>query len=295
MSHMRRGEWDAAWRISDLELRRRFCSTLRRASCPRHLQAIWDGTPLEGRRVLIHCYHGMGDTVQFIRFVGMVRRIAARTIVVAQPNLIPLLKTAAGVDELLPLDDGEPDVDRDVDIEMMELPHALRTTLDTLPAEVPYFNIRPAERQPGGAPTVGLVWQSGEWDPRRSVPPCTLAKLLGTGGIEWRVLQRGPALAARPPGMGKVPDIHNILDEAAELRALDLLISVDTLSAHLGGALAVPTWTLLPLEADWRWMDNRADSPWYPTMRLFRQRAAGDWESLIERVATELRHWRQCR
>jgi hypothetical protein len=290
--HMRRGEWEAAWRISDEELRRRMaCATGPDASCPRHCQVIWDGTPLEAKRVLVRCYHGMGDTVQFIRFMPLLRRIAARTIVWAQPTLLPLLRTAAGIDLLLPLHDGEPDdVARDVDIELMELPHALRVTLDTLPCRVPYFDMR-AEARTSAAPAVGIVWQSGDWDPRRSLPLALTRSLMGLDGIHWHILQRGPALASHLPVLppGTLPEIHNILDEARALRALDLLISVDTLSAHLAGALAVPTWTLLPAAADWRWMEARDDTPWYPTMRLFRQAAPGDWDSVIERVADSLR------
>jgi ADP-heptose:LPS heptosyltransferase len=120
-----------------------------------------------------------------------------------------------------------------------------------------------------------------------------IKEILQLGGIQWQILQRGPALALRPPGVGVVPEIRNILDEARCLRALDLLISVDTLSAHLGGALGVPTWTLIPADPDWRWMENRQDTPWYPTMRLFRQAQPGQWQPVIERVVHELRRWRQ--
>jgi len=299
MRHMRRGEWDAAWRISDAELRRRLLGkSTPVASRPRHYQALWDGTPLQGKTVLVHCYHGMGDTVQFIRFLPLLRRIATRTIVWAQPKLLPLLRTADGIDLLLPLHEGEPDaVARDVDIELMELPHALRVTLDSLPCSVPYLRAASAgartEARARVAPAVGIVWQSGDWDSRRSIPASLMASLLPIEGIEWRILQRGPALAAIPAGMhaAAIPRIHDILDEASALCALDLLICVDTLSAHLAGALAVPTWMLLPLDADWRWMEGRDDTPWYPTMRLFRQATAGDWVSVIARVAYALRRW----
>ena len=301
MRHMRHGDWAEAWRISDVELRRRTAQgSPADPRCPRHRQSIWDGTPLEGKRILVHCYHGMGDTVQFIRFIPLLRQIAACTIVWAQPTLLPLLRSAAGIDLLLPLHEGTPDdVSRDVDIELMELPHALRVTLETLPCRVPYLRGRRTGVQPfaplRGTPTVGVVWQSGDWDPRRSIPASLIGGLMRLEGIEWQVLQRGPALASRPPELrlGTLPEIHDILDEAGVLCALDLLISVDTLSAHLAGALAVPTWTLLPADADWRWMDGRDDTPWYPTMRLFRQAAAGDWDSVIRRVAEALRLWRQ--
>jgi hypothetical protein len=296
MRHMRRGEWEAAWRLSDEELRRRRSGSQIANPCePRHLQAIWNGRPLAGKRVLVRCYHGLGDTVQFIRFVALLRQIASSTLVWAQPQLIPLLRTAAGIDLLLPLHDGEPAVDRDVDIEIMELPYALRVTLETLPRDVPYFNVGSRSFHPGvrARPAVGIVWHSGDWDARRSIAPSLMKEMTELDGIRWQVLQRGPALASCPAGFGRVPRISSILDEAVCMRSLDLLISVDTLSAHLGGALGVPTWTLIPADADWRWMENRDDTPWYPTMRLFRQDEPGHWRPVIERVVDALQKWRQ--
>jgi hypothetical protein len=115
-----------------------------------------------------------------------------------------------------------------------------------------------------------------------------MKEMMELDGIQWQVLQRGPALASRPAGFGLVPKIGGILDEAVYMRSLDLLISVDTLSAHLGGALGVPTWTLIPADADWRWMENRDD-----TMRLFRQEEPGNWRHVIERVVDALQKWRQ--
>jgi hypothetical protein len=295
MRYMRRGGWEAAWRISDEELRcRRSGSQTGNAREPRHRQVIWNGMALAGRRVLVRCYHGLGDTVQFIRFVPLLRQIASTTLVWAQPQLIPLLRTAAGIDVLLPLHDGEPAVDYDAEIELMELPHALRVTVGTLPRDVPYFNLGPRSFQPRvcARPTVGIVWQSGDWDARRSIAPSLIEELMRLEAVRWQILQRGPALASRPAGFGLVPEISSILDEAACMRSLDLLISVDTLSAHLGGALGVPTWTLLPTDADWRWMENRDDTPWYPTMRLFRQDEPGNWRPVIQRVADALQKWR---
>jgi hypothetical protein len=296
MRHMRRGGWEAAWRISDKQLqRRRSHQQIGNPGEPRHLQAIWDGTALAGRRVLIRCYHGLGDTVQFIRFVPLLRQIATSTVVWAQPKLVPLLRTAAGIDVLLPLHDGEPAVDYDADIELMELPHALRTTLETLPCDVPYFNLGAGlpESRGRARPVVGVVWQSGDWDARRSIAPSLMQEILQLDEIQWQILQRGPALAQRPRGFGVAPRISGILDEALCMRSLDLLISVDTLSAHLGGALGVPTWTLIPADADWRWMEKRDDTPWYPTMRLFRQDEPGNWRPVIKRVVDALRKWRQ--
>jgi hypothetical protein len=297
MREMRRGDWEAAWRVSD-----QVCAARRGLEprdeqsgrwLPRHLQWVWDGTPLEGKRVLVRCYHGLGDTIQFVRFAPVLRRSAAHIALWAQPQLIPLLGTVAGIDTLLPLDDGECRAPCDVDIEIMELPHALRVTLETLPNEVPYIHVNAArvnaKTRDRSGPNVGLVWQSGSWNPRRSVKAELMRRLTRIPSIRWKILQRGPALEAWPAGVGEIPVIRNIMEEAAELQRLDLLICVDTLSAHLAGALGVRTWTLLPTDADWRWMEDREDTPWYPTMRLFRQTNPGDWESVIARVARELK------
>jgi hypothetical protein len=295
MRAMRRGEWESAWRISDGVLAQRRGLEPRDTRTgqwlPRHLQWVWNGAPFAGERVLVRCYHGLGDTIQFARFVRLLKPIATHVTVLGQARLLPLLRTVEGVDAVLQLDAGAYEAQGAVEIEVMELPHALRITLSTLPADVPYIHINPkpapAQRRP--RPRVGLVWQSGSWDARRSIAPELLEQLTRLDGIEFRILQRGPGLAAWRGTPAEIPVINDILEEAAELMALDLLVCVDTLSAHLAGALGVPTWLLLPLRADWRWMENREDTPWYPTMRLFRQNGCGDWSPVIARVARELR------
>lgn len=274
---MRRGDFEAAWEISDAVL------VERRATgpswrLPRHEQWIWDGRPLAGQRVLVRCYHGLGDTIQFARFLPALARLTRELTVWVQPMLLPLLQRMAARFRLLPLHDGAPDVDYDVDIEIMEVAHALRTTLDLLPREVPYLRID-AEPFRSSATNVGVVARAGEWDTRRSVPPELMATLAKVPGVRTYNLQLGTA----------VPDAENIstpdlLVLAARMRRLDLVVTADTMTAHLAGALAVPTWTLLMADADWRWMDRRADSPWYPTMRLFRQPRPGDWESVLTQV-----------
>lgn len=284
--HMLRGDFEAAWRVSDAVLAARAGQTC--WHLPRHMQHIWDGTPLEGRRVLVRCYHGLGDTLQFIRYAPLLRSVAAEVTVWAQAPLIPLLRTVRGTGRLLPLHDGVPEVDYEVDVELMELPHVFRTTLATLPAEVPYIHVEPARRPRSEGLAVGLVWAAGDWDARRSVPFPLLAPLGEVPGVAWYSFQRGAALADWPAGFGVVPDCATLYEEARLMRSLDLLISVDTMTAHLGGALGVPVWTLLQRDADWRWMRGRDDSPWYPTMRLFRQEKAGDWEPVVARVAEEL-------
>ena len=282
MRHMRRGEWEAAWRLGDAILADPPDWTL-----PRHLQRVWTGAPVEGRRVLVRCYHGLGDTLQFIRFVPRLRRVASGVTVWAQPALIPLLRTMPDICALLPLHDGVPDCEYDVDLEVMELAHLFRVTPATLPAAVPYLH-PPRRRLPGDALKVGVVWAAGDWDMRRCIPPALLAPLACIPGVELHLLQRGAALADWPAGIGVGSGSDEVLEAASLMTALDLVISVDSMPAHLAGALGRPVWTLLHAEADWRWMEGRDSSPWYPTMRLIRQDRPGAWGGVAARLATDL-------
>ena len=176
----------------------------------------------------------------------------------SQPALLPLLQTMhEGAHRVLPLHDGRPDVDYEVDVELSELMHVLRVTENDISCGSPYLlpgaRTECTSRQDGGALRVGVVWKAGEWDDRRSIPCELLQRLAQVPGVEWLLFQRGPALAEWQHCFGHVPQMHGILEEAREMRRLDLLISVDTCSAHLAGALGVAVWTLLPFDGDWRW------------------------------------------
>jgi len=281
---MRRGDFATAWNISDELLHTKKDQT----DLPRWFQSVWDGSSVAGKRVLVRCYHGLGDTIQFIRYARLLKEIAAEVIVWTQPSLIPLLQRVRGVDRLLPLHDGSPNVEYEVDLELNELPYLFRSTLASVPADVPYIFVEPATLPRGSRLRVGLIWQSGDWDNRRSIPFAEVKRLAQVPGIEWHILQRDALRAGWDGAMGSISGGDNPLDDARMMRALDLVISVDTMTAHLAGALGVNTWTLLPLEADWRWMLDRPDTPWYPTMRLFRQRAEGKWDEVIDEVAINL-------
>jgi hypothetical protein len=290
MAAMRRGDLASAWSICDAVLRRRIETGIRCHRWPRHLQYIWTGAPLEGRRVLVRCYHGLGDTIQFIRFAAPLRRVAREVIIWVQPALLPLIGSAPGVDRAVALHDGLVDIDFDTDIEIMELPHALRTTLTTIPP-APYLS--PSWHSPGHgrrAPRVGLVWRAGDWDRNRSVPTPLIVEL-ATAGVELYSLQRGldQSSISRLPVIDLATD--DVSDLAASMVGLDLIISVDTMAAHLAGAMGVPVWTLLCVDCDWRWMEQRCDSPWYPTMRLFRQDRQGDWVPVLDAVRSALQQW----
>jgi hypothetical protein len=282
MQAMRRGDFACAWSISDRVLATRDPHTPN-SRLPRHEQAVWDGRPLQGRRVLVRCYHGLGDTLQFARFLPRLDSIVGETIVWVQPALMGLLATLPGNRRLLPLHDGTPDAAYEVDLEIMELAHALRVTPESLSSCVPYFDVDPAPRASEKF-GVGVLAEAGEWDPRRSLPIDVVDRLTGEVRVELFNLQ-----LERPLPSIRDLSTSDVLTLARRLRSLDLVITPDTMLAHLAGALAVPTWTLLPADADWRWMGSeRTDTPWYPTMRLFRQRQAHDWSPLLEEVRTRL-------
>lgn len=287
---MRRGDFASAWAISDRVLVERACRGHECAHLPRHEQFVWDGSPLEGRRLFVRCYHGLGDTLQFVRLLALPRLRAVEITLWVQPALIKLLQTVRGIDRLLPLHEGNPDVDYDVDVEIMELPHAMRLGVEELPGPMPYIYVPgiPGSAVPAShRRRVGVCWSAGEWDPKRSLSPSDMQPWTSLTNIRWFSLQYPPAPCALPAAPIASQDIAEM---AARMQLLDLIITVDTMTAHLAGALGLPVWLLLPYEADWRWMLGREDSPWYPTMRLFRQPRSGDWKTVVEQVRGELAH-----
>lgn len=284
---MRNGDFAPAWEISD----RVFSSPSRWRSpkAPRHQQLVWTREPLENRHVLVRCYHGLGDTIQFMRYLPVLRKIARRVTVWVQPTLVSLLSCMDGIDEILPLHDGSPDCSYDVDVEIMELSYVFRTTLKTIPSAVPYIHVTPT-RVEGSGFKVGVVWRAGDWDRRRNIPFSLIRSLTAVAGVDFYALQQDAAVRERDSNLKFVlPSGGEVLTTAGIMAALDLVISIDSMPAHLAGALGIPTWTLLQKNADWRWMRDRQDSPWYPTMTLYRQRRPGEWHSVIRRVARDLR------
>jgi tetratricopeptide (TPR) repeat protein len=269
-------------------------------------QPLWDGSPLGGRTILIHTEQGLGDTFQFIRYAPLVKRRGGTVVVECQRSLLQLLSSCPGVDQLVAR--GEPLPDFDVHVPLLGLPGVFGTTLATIPAEVPYLFPEPdlAVRwgdelgAPGGF-KVGIGWQGNPRFPgdcMRSVPLTHFAPLGRIEGVRLFSLQKGEGAEQLRAAAKYLPvtDLGERLDEtagafmdtAAVMKNLDLVITSDTATAHLAGALGVPVWVVLALGADWRYLLYRQDSPWYPTMRLFRQRRLGDWDEVFERVASEV-------
>jgi hypothetical protein len=298
---MRAGDFAEAWRQTDL------IESQRRASEaaglfvwePNYLE--WNGTPFDDRRVLVRCKHGLGDTLQFIRYVPLLRDRAHSVTLHIQPQL---LKLFAGCADFGNVRNGWTDAPPpyDVQIEIMELAYAFRSTQETLPKQVPYIPLEHVTSctavlpplAPGGGLRVGLIWAASDWDTTRSVPIEMLEPLCRARGIQFYSLQQGKRrddwARAAFPITALSRRTSDVTAAAAAMLELDLIISVDSMTAHLAGALGRPVWLLLQHEPDWRWMTRRSDSPWYPTMRLFRQHTQGDWDPVVQNIATALRH-----
>lgn len=259
-------------------------------------QPLWDGSPFPGRTLLLHYEQGFGDTLQFIRYTGMAKARGGTVLALVQPQLLPVLRGCPGVDALLTLDRPIPPFD--LHLPLMSLPRVLGTRLDTIPAPIPYLRLpeapSPAEDAVRTSPNlkVGLVWAGStghKYDFLRTLPVQALAPLAEVPGVDWYSLQVGYQGGLPWEGL---PDLAPLLkdfgDTARVLSRLDLLVSVDTSAAHLAGALGFPVWLMISLLPDWRWLLDGERTAWYPTFRLFRQRAPDDWPEVVAAVADSL-------
>ena len=263
-------------------------------------QPMWDGSALEGRRILLHAEQGLGDTLQFVRYAPLVRQRGGFVILECQQTLLRLLAGASGIDRLIAR--GHPLPDFDCHAPLLSLPAIFRTAIDTIPAAVPYVEVAPVEVErwreiiesragARGGLKVGLTWAGNPRhrnDRNRSLSPRDLSALASLDQTVFFQLQKDAAAAPDLEMIELLDGSSDFLDTAAILQNLDLLISVDTSVAHLAGALGRPVWTLLPFAPDWRWMTGRSDSPWYPSMRLYRQQRRKDWAEVLQRVRADL-------
>ena len=264
----------------------------------------WRGE--EGGCLLIWTEQGFGDSIMMLRYLPQLKqRGAARVAVYCEPELVRVIRALPGVDEVISKEQALAPGEFDCHCPAMSLPLRFGTRLETIPRDVPYLHV-PAESSRSWAdrlaqvqrPRVGLVWAGGGIfadDRRRSIGPEQFARLLRVAGVSFVNLQKGAArsqLNRIGPGIVDwMDDCADFLDTAALVTNLDLVISVDTAVAHLAGALGKPVWLLNRFESEWRWLLDRDDSPWYPTMRIFRQTRRGDWDEVIERVAAALATW----
>nr|WP_246739134.1 hypothetical protein [Bradyrhizobium aeschynomenes] len=286
---MRAGDFASAWRIADRDLDAPRASGSGKHEGPRHLQKIWRGEDLNDRIVLVRCYHGLGDTVQFARFLPALARTARDVVVWCQPPLCRLIARIEGVSRVLPLHDGAPDVAFDVDIEIMELAHALHADADLVRMQAPYLvqEGRPATLPDHEGLAVGLVWRVGKWDKRREVPAVLIRTLLIPGVAAFSLQREVPAAEVADIGARDLSTAE--IDQLVHtLRALDLVITVDTMVAHLAGALGCETWIMLHADCDWRWPAAGSMTYWYPRARLFHQRKPNDWNAVVAEVRDAL-------
>ncbi|PZV18107.1 MAG: hypothetical protein DCF22_02360 [Leptolyngbya sp.] len=270
--------------------------------CPdlRYTQALWTGESLNGKVILLTAEQGFGDTIQFARYAPMVAARGGEVIIACQKPLLRLLSTVPGVSRCV--DRDKDNIDIHTHAPLLELPYILGTTTDTIPANVPYLSplsqstIR-LDVPPDTRLKIGIVWATNPSNSTSGKRSCSLShflSLLEVPGIALYSLQKEQpatdlALLHNTPRLQDLQDqLTDFADTACAIAQLDLIITVDTAVAHLAGALGKPTWTLLPHIADWRWLTDRDDNPWYPTMRLFRQNQPADWDGVMQQVRQAL-------
>ena len=293
MVSMLRGDFASAWKESD--------AICRRSAPDPH--RFWNGEEIRGKSLIVRCLHGFGDAVQFLRYAPALRSIAKEVIFEVAPRFVELARCFDGVVHVITWGEGAPRTapEWDVQMEVTELPYFFRTQVRDLPITERYLRLPDHvvarvgnEMGSSARARVGVVWSAGEWNPSRGVPFDQLAPLQESAGCEFWNLQ-GPEAATQDLAYDGLREARgcrdSILTLAAVICELDLVITVDTLAAHLAGALGVPSWVMLQYAADWRWMAHTSLSPWYPSLRLFRQPRPGDWESVIADVQSALRAW----
>jgi tetratricopeptide (TPR) repeat protein len=266
-------------------------------------QPLWNGSDIAGLTILLHAEQGFGDTIQFIRYAPLVAQRGARVIVECMKELRALIRNVEGIDNIFTRGEQLPIFD--MHCPLPSLPLIFNTNIESIPANIPYIianNIlverwREKFDNDKSKLKIGLTWLGNPNhvnDETRSCSPKIFLPFVGLSNITFYSLQKNmstESIENLPKGIKLVDytsEIKDFSDTAAIIENLDLVISVDTSVAHLAGALGKPVWTLIPFVPDWRWMLNRADNPWYPTMRLLRQPSSGDWESVIAKVKDEL-------
>lgn len=269
-----------------------------------HPAPCWDGSCFAGKRLLVRHEQGFGDNIQFMRYLPMVKRLGGKVCCEVLGPLAGLFAGFPGVDEAVEVSPGmAPAGQFDFHVPLLEIPRILGTTLETIPATVPYVFANPARAQHWRARfsrtdlNVGIVWAghpAHREDAARSCPLRAFLRLSRIPHVRLFGLQKGGAaaqakdLAADMPLLNLGDELDDFTDTAAVIENLDLVISVDTAVLHLAGAMAKPAWALLPSSPDWRWMLDRSDTPWYPTVKLFRQQQHGCWDDVFHRVSEEL-------
>jgi hypothetical protein len=296
------GDWEPGWENYELRFRKKSNAARR----PNNHASDWIGEPLNGRSILLYGEQGLGDVIQFIRFVPTLQAMGATVTVMVTRRMHRLL-SVFGPDVTL-VESVSPDMKFDFQVALMSLPLALQIRVHNVPAAIPYLQADAKRSEVWRARLgehgfkVGLAWQgnpAGRVDNGRSIPLKEFAPLSDIDRVRIISLQKNfgaEQLMRRPPGMTIETPSHEFddgvdafIDTAAMMINLDLVVTSDTSIAHLAGALGRPVWVALKHVPDWRWLLDRADSPWYPTMRLFRQSRVDDWSGVVRNIASALR------
>jgi tetratricopeptide (TPR) repeat protein len=250
---------------------------------------VWNGEPIAGRTILLQAEQGYGDTLQFVRYAPLVAQRAGRVILAVQPALLRLLRQVPGVDQVIARDAPLPPFD--VVCPLLSLPRIFGTTLQTIPPPLPYADEAPP-LEPSDTLRVGLVWAGNPGfplDAQRSLPAEALSVLSGIPHVQFYSLQLQPA--AWPPGLDmidRMDGVQDFADTAARIAGLDLVIAADTAVAHLAATMGKPVWLLSRFRGCWRWLHDRPDSPWYPTLRVLRQTEPRNWDPILVQVRRDL-------
>ena len=291
---LQRGDYEEGWR----EFEWRWDNPAFTSPSRQFPQPQWSGEDIKGKTILLHAEQGLGDTLQFIRYAPLVAARGAKVILECRPPLTRLSAETDGVDQVISLGEDLPDFD--CHIPLMSLPLVFETTVDTIPADVPYLTAPPAAITDAEGLKIGIVWGGSPThinDHNRSCDVSLFAPLFDIPGTTFFSLQADAratdlhALDLPSNVIDLTGDLQDFADTATAVAALDLVISVDTAVLHLAGALAKPAWGLIPFAPSYLWMNDRDDSPWYPTVRLFRQTLVHDWDSVFEQVASDLKNW----
>lgn len=261
----------------------------------------WDGSSLAGKTIFVYSEQGFGDAIQFVRYCRLLAESGARVMVACEPAMRRLFEGVSGINQLVDIYEEIPEFD--FHVSLMSLPGFLNTALETIPSHVPNIRTPEGQRVPDeelletGKLKVGLVWKGSPFhvnDKNRSVSLEKFESILKNADVRFFSLQTGES-STDISKFGYEDDLKDLGESltdfavtAAVMDHLDLLISVDTSVVHLAGAMGKPVWTLLPFYPDWRWLLGRDDSPWYPTMRLFRQKDTGDWDGVFEELEMSL-------
>jgi hypothetical protein len=275
---MRGGDYRRAWMISERLNAHRDPATPDDPAMPYHRRWVWDSSDVAGRNVLVRCYHGLGDTIQFLRYLPELRRRATSVTLEIQPRLRPLLSSASWADRVVDFDPAKPLPPADCDVEIMELSFALKIAPAAVPP--PYLSV---EATPLPLGMVGLCCKAGDWDPDRSISPEIMMAICKHRDCIALDPEPSPLAVLNPAGCA-----FDIVETARLVAGLSLVITVDTMIAHLAGAMNKPAWLLLKHEPDWRWPLQDGRSDWYPSMRLYTQSRPGDWTGVMQRVEADL-------